>query len=163
MVGVVYSLFAEQTREQLPQLHRNYSRLTWSESSVTRSPSLVIPSSFSSFRCGQSAKQKAFATFSVSLLWSAGSLRPLCCSSFSRKNTWRKELTQDTTLGFTRQKGYWKEYSAVPAIPECRVWVDRQLRLTDSPLSIEWPFRWPCTLSHEISSRLLLTPLICHQ
>lgn len=61
---------------------------TWSESSVTRSPSLVIPSSFRSFRWGHRARQKALATCSVSRLWSAGSLRQLCWSSFSRKNTW---------------------------------------------------------------------------
>lgn len=61
--------------------------LTWSESSVTRSPSLVIPSSFRSFRWGQRARQKALAMCSVSRLWSAGSLRQLCWSSFSRKNT----------------------------------------------------------------------------
>lgn len=63
------------------------SLLTWSESSVTRSPSLVIPSSFRSFRWGQRARQKALAMCSVSRLWSAGSLRQLCWSSFSRKNT----------------------------------------------------------------------------
>ena len=61
--------------------------LTWSESSVTRSPSFVIPSSFRSFRWGHRARQKALATCSVSRLWSAGSLRQLCWSSFSRKNT----------------------------------------------------------------------------
>lgn len=61
--------------------------LTWSESSVTRSPNLVIPSSFRSFRWGQRARQKALAMCSVSRLWSAGSLRQLCWSSLSRKNT----------------------------------------------------------------------------
>lgn len=66
------------------------SEPTWSESSVTLSPSLAMPSSFSSFRCGQSAMQKALATFSVRRLWSAGSLRPLGWSSLWRKNTCRK-------------------------------------------------------------------------
>lgn len=71
---------------QLQKLPKMF--LTWSESSVTRSPSFVIPSSFRSFRWGQRARQNALATCSVSLLWSAGSLRQLCWSSFSRKNTY---------------------------------------------------------------------------
>lgn len=61
--------------------------LTWSESRVTLSPSLAMPSSFSSFRCGHRAIQNALATFSVRRLWSAGSLRTLVWSSLWRKNT----------------------------------------------------------------------------
>lgn len=74
------------TRLAAPPLRRAPG-LTWSESRVTRSPSLAMPSSFSSLRCGHRAMQKALATFSVSRLWSAGSLRPMDWSSLWRKNT----------------------------------------------------------------------------
>lgn len=87
------------TRGQLQKLPKMF--LTWSESSVTRSPSFVIPSSFRSFRWGQRARQNALATCSVSLLWSAGSLRQLCWSSFSRKNTYPQ-----TKEAFTLCRGY---------------------------------------------------------
>lgn len=58
---------------------------------MTRSPSLAIPSSFSSLRCGQSARQNARAILSVSRLCSAESdIPPLGWSPFCRKNTCTK-------------------------------------------------------------------------
>lgn len=56
----------DTAQAQLPRLLKTL--LTWSESSVTRSPSLVIPSSFKSLRWGQRARQKALATCSVNRL-----------------------------------------------------------------------------------------------
>lgn len=65
----------------------SYILTSW-ESKVTRSPSLAIPSSFSSLRCGHSAKQKARAIRSISRLCSAESLAPLLGRSpLCRKNT----------------------------------------------------------------------------
>lgn len=76
------------------------SSLTSWESNVTRSPSLAIPSSLSSLRCGHRAKQKARAIRSVSRLCSAESLAsPLGWSPLCRKNTWHKTLTNKCTKG----------------------------------------------------------------
>lgn len=68
----------EKTKQEYP--------LTSCDSKVTRRPSLAIPSSFSSLRCGHSAKQKARAIRSISRLCSAESLVP----SLGRSPLWRK-------------------------------------------------------------------------
>lgn len=67
--------------------YRIFFLTSW-ESKVTRSPSLAIPSSFSSFRCGHSARQNARAIRSVSRLCSAESVTPpLGWSPLCRKKT----------------------------------------------------------------------------
>lgn len=79
--------------------------LTSCDSKVTRRPSLAIPSSFSSLRCGHSAKQKARAIRSISRLCSAESLVP----SLGRSPLWRK----NTCTKHPHQENYFSVISRI--------------------------------------------------
>lgn len=126
------------------------------ESSVTRSPSLAMPSSFSSLRCGHSARQNARAILSVSRLCSVWwSLWLLGWSPLCTKNTW------ETHKRLTRHKHVLREYNTeINGTQESRLVVQSWMCV---PLSSGWPFHWTCILTFGTSSHYWRTPWTSHQ
>lgn len=120
-----------------------FGALTSWDWNATRRPSLAMPSSFSSLRCGHSDRQKARAIRSMSRLCSAESLAlPLGWGGLCRKKTCTNK----------KQRSIQRQSRDEPMIERIAVL-----------LSSGWSFRSLCILTSETSWCCWWTPWIFHR